>query len=141
MEASGAAIAPSLQESLRDMVLAILSLAAVEGTERVRLTNFYKAFEGVFNDHRNAFPPMRFSHTSYSVYSKRLDDALQSLIGFSISLPNPSLQYLELKTDLAIRNLAWLRDKYGPEMDRIEPLAKEFLHQLELRNEEAAPSE
>src|SRR5712691_9087516 len=137
METS-ATVAPSLQESLRDTVLAILSLAAVEGKERVRLTDFYKAFEGVFEANKDAFPPMRFSRTSYSVYSKRLDDALQSLIGYSISLPNPSLQYLELKTDVAIRNLAWLRDKYGSEIDRIEPLAKEFLHQVGLRNEEAA---
>lgn len=130
MEAN-AAVTPPVQESLRDMVLAILSLAAVQGTERVRLTDFYNAFEGVFEAHRDAFPPMRFTRNSLSVYSKGLDGALQSLIGYSISLPNPSLQYLELKTDVAIRNLAWLRDKYGSEIvDGLAPLAGEFLHQV-----------
>ncbi len=109
-------VSQSVQDSLRDMVLAILSLASVQGTERVRLADFYGAFEGVFRAHGDAFPPMRFTRNAYSVYSKRLDDALQSLIGYSISLPNPSLQYLELKTDVAIRNLAWLRDKYGSEV-------------------------
>lgn len=127
METSGAGT-PSLQESLRDMVLAILSMAAVQGTERVRLTEFYKAFEGVFEANKDAFPPMRFTRNSHSVYSKRLDGALQSLIGYSISLPNPSLQYLELKTDVAIRNLAWLRDKYGSEVvDGLAPLAGDFI--------------
>ena len=129
-----------VQPSLRDIVLAILSMTAVQGRERVRLTEFYRAFERVFEAHKSAFPPMRFTRNSYSVYSKRLDDAIQSLIGYSVALPNPSLQYLELKTDVAIRNLAWLRDKYGSEVDRIEPLFREFFHNVESGTDESAPA-
>jgi hypothetical protein len=129
-----------LQQSLRDIVLGILSMAAIQGTERVRLTDFYQAFERVFEAHKSTFPPMRFTKNSYSVYSKRLDDALQSLIGYSISLPNPSLQYLELKTDVAIRSLAWLRDKYGSEVDGLEPLTKDFLREVRSRTQATAPA-
>lgn len=127
MEAS-AKRAPLVQQSLRDIVLGMLSIAAVSGTTKVPLTEFYRAFEAVVEAHRDMFPPLRFTKNAYSVYSKRLDDALQSLVGYSIELPNPQLQFLEIKEDAAKRHLAWLSDKYGPDViDNLKPLAGEFL--------------
>ncbi len=122
-------VAPPLADlSLRDAVLAILSMAAVEGTTRVRLTEFYKAFAGVVDNHRDMFPPMLFTRNAYSVYSKRLDDAVQSLVGYSIELPNPELQHLEVAVDAAERHLGRLRDRYtADKINRLKPLVAEFL--------------
>ncbi len=124
--------AARIQPSLRDMVLGMLSLAAVEGKSRVPLTEFYRAFEAVVDAHRDMFPPMHFTKNAYSVYSKRLDDALQSIVGFSIELPNPHLQFLEVKDDAAKRHLAWLNEKYGKDtLDKLKGLTNEFVKQAE----------
>jgi hypothetical protein len=123
--------APPVQQSLRDMVLGMLSIAAVEGTTKVPLAEFFGAFESVVVAHPDMFPPMYFTKNAYSVYSKRLDDALQSLVGYSIELPNPQLQFLEIKKDAAKRHLTWLNDKYGADViNNLKPLAGEFLHRV-----------
>jgi hypothetical protein len=123
--------APPVQQSLRDMVLGMLSIAAVEGRTRVPLTEFSGAFEAVVEKHRDMFPPMRFTKNADSVYSKRLDEALQSFIGGSIDVPNPQLQFLQVEKAAARRHLAWLRDKYGTgAVDSLKPLTKEFLARL-----------
>lgn len=120
--------APPVQQSLRDMVLGMLSIAAIEGTTKIPLTEFSGAFEAVVEAHRDMFPPMHFTKNAYSVYSKRLDEALQSFIGGSIDLPNPHLQFLEVREDAAKRHLAWLKDKYGADViDNLKPLTSEFL--------------
>ena len=121
-----------VQQSLRDMVLGMLSVAAVKGTTRVPLTDFYGAFEAVVEAHPDRFPPMHFTRNACSVYSKRLDDAVQSFVGGSIELPNPSLQFLEIKQDAARRHIAWLSDKYDTDIARnLEPLTKEFLSRVQ----------
>jgi hypothetical protein len=126
--ASSTPVDSSLRDSLRDIVLGMLSHAAVEGTTRVPLGEFQRAFEVVVVGHRNMFPPMHFTKSAYSVYSKRLDDALQSVVGFSVDLPNPQLQFLEVTKDAAKRHLAWLEDKYGRSaVDKLKPLAKAFV--------------
>jgi hypothetical protein len=117
--------------SLRDLVLAILSMASVQGTNRVPLTEFYRAFADVAAKHGRVFPPMHFSKNPYSVYSKRLDEAVQSLVGYSISLPNPQLQYLEVKKAAAERHLSRLRDRYGSQaVKSLAPIVKEFLESI-----------
>lgn len=122
------AIAPTLADSLKDIVLGILSAVAVRGAPRVRITEFYRGFADLVDAHKEFFPPMLFTRGSHSVYSKRLDDALQSLIGYTVALPNPQLQYLQLEKDAAARQLAWLEDKYGSEAVKIiQSLAGEFL--------------
>jgi len=121
----------AVQQSLRDMVLGMLSIAAVEGRTKVPLTEFSGAFEAVVEKYRDMFPPMRFTKNADSVYSKRLDEALQSFIGGSIDLPNPQLQFLQVEKDAAKRHLAWLNDKYGTDVvDSLKPLTKEFLAHL-----------
>jgi hypothetical protein len=107
---TSAASAMPVQQSLRDMVLGMLSVAAVKGTTRVPLTDFFGAFEAVVEAHPDRFPPMHFTKNACSVYSKRLDDAVQSFVGGSIELPNPSLQFLEIKQDAAKRHIAWLSE-------------------------------
>lgn len=113
------------------MVLAVLSMASVQGTKRVPLTDFYAAFAGLVEAHRDLFPPMHFTKNASSISSKRLDDALQSFIGGSVELPNPRLQFLEVGDDAAKRHLAWLGDKYGQDaVNSIEPLTREFLDRM-----------
>ncbi len=125
---AGEGSAPLVQQSLRDTVLGILSVAAVKGTPRVPLAEFFTAFEAVVGAHPDRFPPMHFTRNACSVYSKKLDDALQSFIGGSIELPNPSLQFLEVKEDAAKRHLAWLSDKYRTDIARsLTSLTDEFL--------------
>ena len=127
MEQNSRDILP-VQQSLRDMVLGMLSVAAVKGTTKVPLTDFYGAFEAVVEAHPSQFPPMHFTKNACSVYSKRLDDAIQSFVGGSIELPNPRLQFLEVKVDAAKRHLAWLDEKYHTDIATdLTPLADEFL--------------
>jgi len=119
---------PLVQQSLRDTVLGMLSVAAVKGTTKVPLTEFFRAFAAVVDAHPDRFPPMHFTKNACTVYSKRLDDALQSFVGGSIELPNPSLQFLEVKEDAAKRHLAWLSDKYETDVaSNLTPLTEEFL--------------
>jgi hypothetical protein len=131
MDARPKSVTP-VQQSLRDMVLGMLSVAAVKGTTRVPLTDFFGAFEGVVEAHPDRFPPMHFTRNACSVYSKRLDDAVQSFVGGSIELPNPSLQFLEIKQDAARRHIAWLSDKYATDIaSNLEPLTEEFLTRVQ----------
>jgi hypothetical protein len=133
METSAGSAMP-VQQSLRDMVLGMLSVAAVKGTTRVPLTDFFGAFEAVVEAHPDRFPPMHFTRNACSVYSKRLDDAVQSFVGGSIELPNPSLQFLEIKQDAARRHIAWLSDKYSTDIaSNLEPLTEEFLTSVQRR--------
>jgi hypothetical protein len=129
---AGVRSTPLVQQSLRDMVLGVLSVAAVKGTTKVPLTEFFTAFEAVVGAYPDRFPPMHFTRNACSVYSKKLDDALQSFVGGSIELPNPSLQFLEVKEDAAKRHLAWLSDKYETDVaSSLTPLTEEFLARVQ----------
>lgn len=108
-----AAAQSTLRQSLKDEVLGLLSDAALKGKERIKITDFYRAFAQLAEQNPNDFPPMVFTRAGNSAYSKRLDTAVQSLVGYSVNLPNPQLQYLELSRDTAQRHMDWLRDTYG----------------------------
>jgi len=102
-----------LRNSLKDEVLGLLSDAALKGKGKIKITDFYRAFAQLAEQHPDEFPPMVFTRAGNSAYSKRLDSAVQSLVGYSVNLPNPELQYLELGADTAQRHMDWLRDTYG----------------------------
>jgi len=112
---------------LRHLVLAILSLASQGGRARVPISKFYTGFAALVDISPKEFPPIHFVRTPHSCYSKRLDDALQGLVGYSLELPNPSLQDIEVPVDVAARHLARLQHRYGADfIKRIRPLAESF---------------
>ena len=116
---------------LRKTVLAVLSLAAEEGQTRIPITQIYRRFADLVEKYPGLFPPMLFTKGPYSAYSKRLDDALQSLIGYDVELPNPRLQFTEISKEAAKRRLARLKDAYGEEyLAAVQPIARDFLADL-----------
>ena len=99
---------------VQDLVLGILSLASDRGVTQFPLVELFHGFA----DLADQFPtviPFVFERAPYTVYSKAFDDALQSLIGYSVALPNPQLQYIELAPEAARRHVTGLRAKYGDE--------------------------
>jgi len=132
----GAAAQSMLRHSLKDEVLGLLSDAAIKGTERIKITDFYRAFAQLAEQYPNEFPPMVFTRAGNSAYSKRLDSAVQSLVGYSVNLPNPQLQYLELSRDTAERHMDWLRETYGEGPVReLSRLGDVLLRELERVNQ------
>jgi hypothetical protein len=125
------AIEPTRIIPLKHQVLAILSLAARQGRNRVPILDFFKAFADLTEEFGNVLPGLVFSRTAHSAYSKRLDAALQELVGSSVDIPNPKLQYLEVSSDAAGRHLVWLKEKYGEEqIDDLMPLVDFLLRKL-----------
>jgi len=113
---------------LRHTVLAVLSLAAQEGQTSTPIVSFFRAFADLADQFRDALPALVFSRTAHSAYSKRLDSALQSWVGYTVGLPNPVLRNLELRPDAAARHLAWLEERYGGEyVERLRPIARKFV--------------
>jgi hypothetical protein len=97
---------------MQDLVLGILSLAADRGVTQFPLVELFRCFA----DLSDRFPtviPFVFERAPYTVYSKAFDDALQALVGYSVDLPNPQLQYIELAPEAARRHVTGLRAKYG----------------------------
>ncbi len=124
--------APTQVISLRDTVLGLISLMASQGRTRVPITEFFKIFGDLHEKFSSLLPPMLFTHTAHSAYSKQLDDALQSLVGYSVELPNPTLQCIELQDQVAKRHLIWLEKKFGRNfIDCLEPFARSFLAELD----------
>jgi hypothetical protein len=131
MAASPVRMAPTSIAPLKDQVLAILSLAARRGTTQVPILDFFRAFADLADEFTPMLPGLIFSRTTYSAYSKQLDTALQELVGFSVDLPNPKLQYLEVSQEAAGRHLSWLEEKYGKEyIDSLQPLAEALIQKL-----------
>ncbi len=121
---------------LKDTVLALLSLAAEEGHRSIPLIDFYRAFADTYEEYGDVLPPLIFTRTAGSAYSKRLDEALAAKIGYSVDLPNPRLQRTSIELDAAKRHLAWLDSKYGPEyMDRVKHLTSTFIDKLQTLKE------
>jgi hypothetical protein len=117
----------------RHLVLALLSLASQHGRSRVPIADFFTAFAAVVDECKEqfSFPVIDFSGTPDTLYSKRLDDALQSLIGNAVALPNPELQYLEVLPDAAERHLVHLKEKYGQDyIDGLARVAEAFIQKL-----------
>ena len=123
---------------LRYIVLGILSIAARENRPQIPVTEFYRLFAEMVDDVGESLPAMAFTRTDYSAYSKRLDEALQSLVGYSLDLPNPRLRYLELQPDAADRHLKWLDAKFEEHslVGTLEPLVRRWF----LTEPEAQPS-
>lgn len=120
---------------LDDLVLAVLSLAAKKGRTKIPLKEFYKAFAQLVDEHGGLFPPMLFTETGDSAYSKRLDDALQLLLGYGVDLPNPVLRYLEVPEDVADHHLTWLHRKYDKDdfpswIDDLQPIVDQFVSKV-----------
>ncbi len=103
---------------LSDIVLAVLSHAATGGRTRIPLFGLYRAFGDLIDEASEEFPPMRFSRTPFSTYSKRLEDAIQALVGYAIELPNPRLRHVETAPTAAARHLRWLHEKHGDAFTR-----------------------
>ncbi|MEK6712535.1 MAG: hypothetical protein AABZ64_18360 [Nitrospinota bacterium] len=122
---------------LKHMVLAILSHVAKKGGTRIPIMEVYRVFAELVDEKKEAFPPLVFTKTAYSAYSKRLDDAIQSFIGYGIELPNPSLQYAEIGEEAADRHLSWLSSKYGQDyIESLRSMADRFLSKLSCSPEE-----
>lgn len=118
---------------LRDLVLALIAHASRAGHKRIPISHFFVVFGSLAEDpeFRAVAPPLGFTRSPHAVYCKRLDDALQSLIGYCIELPNPSLQNLEMSQDVAERQLRWLANKY--DLGLLQPLAQKFVAGLQSR--------
>jgi hypothetical protein len=117
---------------LRDTVLAILSLVSKQGKTRVPLTEIYEIFADLAEKYPDRFPGLAFMRTPFTTYSKRLDDAIQDWVGYSIDVPNPTLQYVEIGSNAAERHLTWLRDRYGSEwLDSLNIVGTEFINKME----------
>lgn len=116
---------------LNHIVIGVLSLAAQNGVTRVPNRLLYRAFADLVEQSPDSFPPMRFTRTGSSAYSKRFEDALQSLIGYSVELPNPRLKDIVTGPDAATRHLAWLEEVDGhPFIEELRLLAKEIIDKV-----------
>jgi len=116
---------------LKDLVLAMLSLAAVQGKNRIPIVKFYQIFADMADDLPPMFPPLIFTRTSYSAYSKRLDDALQFWVGYGVEVPNPGLKHIQVMGESAERHLDWFKERYGEEkLEALRPLVAQFISDL-----------
>lgn len=99
--------------TLRGLVLGILSLAAIQGgRNRITEREFYKGFAALHQRFRDLFPvPLGFRINGDTPYSKKLDNALASCLPCAVGINIES--DLIVPGDVAIRNLAWLREFYG----------------------------
>ena len=117
----------------QDLVLGILSLAADRGVTQFPLVDLFHCFA----DLSEQFPtliPFVFERAPYTVYSKAFDDALQSLVGYSVALPNPQLQYIELAPEAARRHVTGLKAKYGDEfISSLAPASQTLVHTMGAR--------
>src|SRR5712691_8464347 len=131
MSSATIARTPLPRVPLKDTVLAMLSIAAEQGRTTIPLRAFYRASAVVANEYSDIVPPLIFTRTEHSAYSKRLDEALSERIGYSVDLPNPRLQRTALRPSAAKRHLAWLSHKYGSEyLERVQQLTSAFLRQV-----------
>ena len=116
---------------LKFVVLAMLSLASQQGQTKTPVIKLYKAIANLTEEFSGVFPPMVFTRTEYSAYSKRLDDALQELVGSSVDLPNPRLRELVLPPEIAEGHLTFLREKYGTSMiDNLQPIVERLVDEI-----------
>jgi len=116
---------------LKHLLSALLASAAERGFERIKIANFFSILAELLRreDYRSVAPPLTFRQTGEAYYSKRIDEALQSLIGYLADIPNPTMQCLLIDKSLAERQLQWLRETY-PEQPWL-PLAQAFVSELE----------
>lgn len=117
----------------QDLVLGILSLAADRGVTQFPLVDLFHCFA----DLSDQFPtviPFVFERAPYTVYSKAFDDALQSLVGYSVALPNPQLQYIELAPEAARRHVTGLKARYGDDfVSSLAPASQNLADKLGAR--------
>jgi hypothetical protein len=112
--------------SLGQFVLAVLSLAAIQGRDKVKMSDFYSVIADCYTKFPEMFPvPMRFRIDGGSPYSERLEDALNiwlpGFIGVDI------FNRLLISPATGIRNLASLREWIGDDyIDSLGPLLDEF---------------
>jgi len=111
--------------SSRDIVLAILALAAKEGRNKVKVRDALRAFASLQRGFKELFnPPFLFQ--GILPYSKRLDSILTSFCGSLLHVT--ALNELEMKIDTAERQIAWLKNKYGPKfLDGLSSVVKRFV--------------
>ena len=117
---------------LKDRVLAVMSLTAQNGLNRIPILELFSAFAEVSNKFPARFPELVFSQNAESAYSKQLDSAIQDRIGYGVDLPNPSLQYFEISQDSASRHLTWLKEKYGSDyLSGLKPVVDLIMQRLQ----------
>jgi hypothetical protein len=132
MTSAHSSVAPTCDVPLKDQVLAMLSLAARGGTTRIPILKLFMAFADLTDSFPEKFPDLTFSRNSQSAYSKQLDSAIQERVGYSIGLPNPSLQYYEISEDSAKRHLAWLEELYGSGyLESLKPIVEVLVRKLQ----------
>ncbi len=123
---------------LRDVLLWVLSSASKRGHKKIPLTHIYGAFADLTPRHRDKLPTLVFTKTPYSAYSKRFDEALQTLVGYSVDLPNPSLQFVEVDEAVAARHMDRIAKRYAhTAIESLMPLAADFLDRIEALSQPA----
>jgi hypothetical protein len=116
---------------LKHKVLAILSLAATKGCDKVPDVRIFELFARLVDAHPDVFPGLRFVRTKHYTYSKQLDSAIQSWVGCGLDLPNPKLQTEQILPDRAERHLRRLEVRFGQEfVQQLEPLADQLTRDL-----------
>lgn len=97
------------------------------------LLNIYHIFADLSEQFPDIFPTLWFNRTTPDddyAYSKPLDSALQHLIPFSISIPSPSFQRLELTRDQAEAHLKCLQKKYPQVIEELAPVGKALVERI-----------
>lgn len=126
-----AASMATMPPALKDVVIAILSVAARRGSTKVPLKIVYEAFADAAEALPGVFAGVGFTRTPHYVYSKPLDSAIQEWVGYGIDVTNPELQYLEVTPEAAERHLTRLERRYGRAfLDVLSPGVDRFVEQL-----------
>ena len=117
---------------LKHRVLAILSLAASKRRMRLPITAFYDIFATIVEQFPDMFPGLAINRTRHYAYSKQLDSALQELVGYSVDVPNPELQFVEIDPDAASRIIARLHERYSSALgSKLTPVVTVFTNKLD----------
>jgi hypothetical protein len=116
--------------TLKHLLSALLASAAEQGIDKIEIDTFFSILAELLrkDEYKSVAPPLAFRQTGKLYYSKRVDEALQSLVGYFVQIPNPTMQRLQVPQSLATLQLQWLREKY-PDQPWAQ-LAKAFVGEL-----------
>jgi hypothetical protein len=116
---------------LKHRLLAILSLAASRGQNRIPMKFFYQIFADLSAKFPEVLPGLDANRTPSYAYSKPLDGALQSLIGFGVNIPSPDFWGIEVSSRAAEHFVRRLEDSYGPEaIEEFGVIAEELINRV-----------
>lgn len=120
--------------ALRDMVLALLSLASQKGFAQIPLSRFYRLMAALSEQFPHSFRGVAFIGSGATLYSKEVESALDHWINFGVDIVLPDGKgCTEITRDVVADHLAYLHDEYGaPMIVALDQMADYLVKQLRL---------